>query len=238
MSLRLGRRRILAAQAISIARIAPRVAVRWLNFGEAHTVKRIALAVVLVVSVSAPAWAGFDEGLAAYDGGDYETALREWKPLAEQGDAQTQTRVGSMYATGDGVPKDYPEAARWYQKAAEQGNAEAQVALGNMHYTCGREIISLCASTTPVYPDYTEAVKWYRKAAEQSNAIAQLYLGRMYVAGQGVPQDYVLAHKWLNLAAAQKSTVTKERDLVAAKMTPGQIAEAQRLAREWKPKKE
>ncbi len=107
-----------------------------------------------------------------------------------------------------------------------------------MHYRCGREIISLCASATPAYPDYTEAVKWYRKAAEQSDAIAQLFLGRMYVAGQGVPQDYVLAHKWLNLAAAQRSNFTKERDLVAAKMTPAQIAEAQKRAREWKPKKE
>ncbi len=199
---------------------------------------RIALAVALLVSLAAPARAGFDEGLAAYERGDYETTLREWKPLAEQGDAQAQTRLVSKYATGDGVPKDYPEAARWYQKAAEQGNAEAQVALGNIHYRCGREIISLCASAIPAYPDYTEAVKWYRKAAEQSDAIAQLYLGRMYVAGQGVPQDYVLAHKWLNLAAAQKSTVTKERDLVAADMTREQIAEAQRLVREWKPKKE
>ncbi len=200
--------------------------------------KRIAVAVALLMSVATPAWAGFDEGMAAYERGDFETALREWEPLAEQGDAQAQTRLGSMYATGDGVPNDYPVAARWYQKAAEQGNAEAQVALGNMHYRCGREIISLCASATPAYPDYTEAVKWYRKAAEQSDAIAQLFLGRMYVAGQGVPQDYVLAHKWLNLAAAQRSNFTKERDLVSADMTPAQLAEAQRLAREWKPKKE
>ena len=108
--------------------------------------KRMALAMALLVSVAAPAWAGFDEGLAAYERGDYESALREWEPLADQGGAQAQTRLGSMYATGDGVPMDYPKAARWYQNAAEQGNAEAQVALGNMHYRCGREIISLCAS--------------------------------------------------------------------------------------------
>ncbi len=76
--------------------------------------KRIALAMALLVSLTAPAWAGFDEGLAAYERGDFETALREWEPLAEQGDAQAQTRLGSMYATGDGVPNDYPVAARWY----------------------------------------------------------------------------------------------------------------------------
>ena len=206
--------------------------------------KRIALAVVLFVSMAAPSWAGVDECKAAYDVAfqsadfDFETALRECKPLAEQGNAVAQTRLGWMYRAGKSVSKDWVEAERWYRKAAEQGSAEAQIALGNMHYRCGGEIISLCASAAPVYPDYTEAVKWYRKAAEQSDAIAQLYLGRMYLAGQGVPQDYVLAYKWLNLVAAQKSTFSKERDLIAAEMTREQIAEAQRLAREWKPKKE
>ena len=71
----------------------------------------------------------------------------------------------------------------------------------------------------------------------ERNAIAQLALGRLYVSGQGVPQDYVLAHKWLNLAAAQGGTqrdiAVKGRDLVDSEMTPEQIAEAQRLAREW-----
>ncbi len=88
-------------------------------------------------------------------------------------------------------------------------------------------------------PDYTEAAKWYRLAAEQSNAEGQRGLGSMYVAGQDVPQDYVLAHKWINLANARggmsvDTTVTAElRDHVASKVTPEQIAEAQRLAREW-----
>ena len=68
-------------------------------------------------------------------------------------------------------------------------------------------------------------------------ARAQALLGSMYVQGQGVPQDYVLAHKWVNLAAAQGGETgdiaVKTRDLVANEMTPEQIAEAQRLAREW-----
>jgi hypothetical protein len=206
--------------------------------------KRIALAVALLVSLAAPAWAGSDECRDAFQAAmesadyDFETSLRECKPLAEAGEADAQTRLAWMYRAGKSVSKDWVEAERWYRKAAEQGSAEAQVALGNMHYRCGREIGSLCASATPVYPDYAEAVKWYRKAAEQGDSWGQIYLGRMYVAGQGVPQDYVLAHKWANLATAQKSFVTRERDLVAAKMTPEQIAEAQRLAREWKPKKE
>jgi uncharacterized protein len=80
-------------------------------------------------------------------------------------------------------------------------------------------------------------VKWFRKAADQGNALAQLSLGGMYANGRGVPQDYILAHMWYNLTAAQgDQDAIKNRDLIAGNMTPAQIAEAQRLAREWKPK--
>ncbi len=78
----------------------------------------------------------------------------------------------------------------------------------------------------------------------QGYAFAQFALGSMYEKGQGVPQDYVQAHTWYNLAASRsppgtdRDNAVKNRDIVAAKMTPAQIAEAQRLAREWKPKKE
>ncbi len=81
----------------------------------------------------------------------------------------------------------------------------------------------------------------YAKAAEQGHPNAQFILGLMYERGIDVPQDYVEAHKWINLAAAQEfirqEGAVKAREMVARKMTPAQIAEAQRLAREWKPKK-
>jgi TPR repeat protein len=83
------------------------------------------------------------------------------------------------------------------------------------------------------------AVSWYRKAAEQGEASGQYNLGIMYRTGRGVPQDYVQAHMWFNLAASHTYPVddaVADRDLVAARMTPLQIAEAQRLAREWKSK--
>ena len=86
--------------------------------------------------------------------------------------------------------------------------------------------------------NYVEAMRWYTKAAEQGEAIAQNNLGVMYSDGQGVPQDYVRAHMWINLAAAARSVpelgdkAVHGRDAVATKMTPAQIAEAQRLARE------
>jgi TPR repeat protein len=92
--------------------------------------------------------------------------------------------------------------------------------------------------------DYAEAVKWYRKAADQGLPPAQSNLAGMYYFGRGVPQDYVRAHLWFNLAAAgytasetdRRDFAVKSRDELAKKMTSEQIAEAQKLAREWKPK--
>ena len=84
--------------------------------------------------------------------------------------------------------------------------------------------------------DSVEAVKWYRLAAGQSHTWAQFNLGASYYNGLVVPQDFVLAYMWFNLAAAQgDENAGKTRDQVASRMTPEQIAEAQRLAREWKP---
>jgi len=89
--------------------------------------------------------------------------------------------------------------------------------------------------------DYVTSAAWLRRAADQGDPRTQFNLGIMYAAGQGVPQDYVQAHKWLNLTASGEKTpekATENRNIVAAKMTPAQIAEAQKLAREWKPKPE
>jgi TPR repeat protein len=110
--------------------------------------------VLSIIYLVAPAWADFQAGMEADDSGDYATALREWRPLAEQGDST-----------------------------------------------------------------------------------AQAALGLLYEKGRGVPQDYVRAHMWYNLAAANGDKAGAEfRDDLARKMTPAQIAEAQKLAREWKPK--
>ena len=192
-----------------------------------------------VVVLLALLWTGlahagpFEDGAAALGKGDYATALRVWKPLAEQGHAEAQAILGLMYGKGWGVPQDDAEAVKWYRRAAEQGLVQAQSALGD-NYREGQGVSQ----------DYAEAVKWYRRAAEQGHAKAQVNLGVMYHHGQGVPQDYVQAHKWFNLAASRypanekenRDSAVKGRDLVAAKMTAAQIAEAQRQAREWRPK--
>jgi uncharacterized protein len=97
-----------------------------------------------------------------------------------------------------------------------------------------------------VSQDYAEAMKWFRKAADQGDAVGQYYIGLMYYNGKTVPQDYVLAYMRLNLASTRASARGKEkrdkakenRENLTSKLTSAQIAEAQRLAREWKPKKE
>ena len=159
----------------------------------------------------------------AFRSGDYATALREWRPLAEHGHVKAQHNLGSMYYDGQGVPKNNAEAVRWIRKAAEQGLAKAQSNLGLMY---GRG--------HGVPRDYANAVKWYRKAANQGRATAQSNLGYMYARGQGVPQDYVRAHMWFSLAATQglKRAVGLRNDF-AKKLTPAQLTEAQQLARVW-----
>ena len=151
-----------------------------------------ALCAGITLGLTALAWAGWDEGSAAYERGDYATAIREWRPLAEQGHALAQFNLGTMYAEGKGVPQDYAEAMKWYRKAAEQGNAAAQNNLGFM-YRNGKDVAQ----------DYAEAVKWYRKAAEQGMAEAQNNLGFMYIIGRGVPQDDAEALQWWSKAAEQ-----------------------------------
>ncbi len=84
--------------------------------------------------------------------------------------------------------------------------------------------------------DYAEAVKWFHLAADQGDTSARSFLGYMYENGQGLPQNYVQAYMWYDLAiAAGDNDAIEYRDVVSAKMTPEQIAEAQKLAREWKP---
>jgi len=152
-----------------------------------------------------------------------ESLLEDILSCAEQGDADAQYFLGFMYANGDGVPEDDTEAVRWYRLAAEQGRAAAQYEVGYMY-----------ANGDGVPEDDTEAAHWYRLAAEQGNGMAQIQLGLMYEDGKGVPEDSVLAYMWYNLAAAQATFGGAEgKDRLEQQMTREQIAEAQRLSREW-----
>jgi len=142
-------------------------------------------------------------------------------PLAWADDAQDFQRAEQAYEASY-----YEIAFPIYERLAEQGNAGAQYNLGQL-YRKGQG----------VRQDNKEAIKWYRKATDQGHARAQYNLGVTYANGQGAPQDYVQAHMWFNLAASSGAKMAaKNRDIVAEKMTPEQIAEAQRLAQEWMEK--
>jgi hypothetical protein len=183
-------------------------------------------------TLGASAMAGpLEDGLAAYNRGDYTAALGAWLPLAERGNSDAQFNLGVMYRAGRGVRRDYPEAAKWYRKAAESGHAMAQFRLGDMY----RQGLGLLQ-------DHDEAFAWYHKAAEQGHAFAQYNLGLLYQRGQGTAQDFVQAYKWFDLATARsepghtRASAARERDRLSARMTAEQVAEAQRLAQEWKLK--
>jgi len=125
----------------------------------------LALAIAQPRSVSA----GMEEGSAAYKQGHYAAALRELRPLAEQGNAKAQTYLENMYTKGRGVPQSDTEALKWYGKSAEQGEADAQFHLGII-YNIGQGVPRNIAL----------ALRWYRKAAEQGHAVAQSGLAIMY----------------------------------------------------------
>ena len=143
--------------------------------------------VPLMLHVSAPwCWAGFDEGANAYARGDYPTAMREWLPLAQQGDTYAQYGLGLMYYKGHGVPQDYGQAAQWFRRVADHGHAEAQAALGLM-YALGRGVpqdvvqaylwLTLAAARLPPGTEHDDAVR-ARDTVAQGMTPAQLAQGQ------------------------------------------------------------
>ena len=194
-------------------------------FGYIFSMRTLIIIPVLLFSLllGVPSYsADFNKGLTAAQSGDFATALKEWKPLAEEGNAVAQNNLGLMYHNGWGVPQDYKEAVYWYRLAVEQGYAIAQYNLGLM-YEKGKGVPQ----------DDKEAVRLYRLAAEQGYADAQGNLGVMYVFGKGVTKDFVYAHMWGNIALMNgNERGASVRGHVAEKMTSSQIEEAQRLARE------
>jgi hypothetical protein len=180
----------------------------------------VALAAIMSVLSFAPLTAGqLEDAVAAYVRGDSETAVRLLRPLAEQGDVEAQYHLGVVtYIRGDNET-----AVRLLRPLAERGHAGAQYHLGTRYFT-----------GAGVPQDYAEALKWFRLSADQGNPDGQGALGSMYYMGKGVPQDYVLAHMWFNLSAARGGSAER-RDSILHQMTREQIAEAQKLAREWRP---
>ncbi len=117
---------------------------------------------------------------------------------------------------------DYDTALFLWRPMAEIGDAAALYSLGTMY-----------AEGKGVARDDAEAVKFFQKAARRGHAKAQVVLGNMYYHGGSVAQDGVQALMWYNIASAGDYEVTQKRDGIAAKMSPDQVGEAQKLTREW-----
>lgn len=177
---------------------------------------------------------------------DYKKAQQWYIRAATQNYSRAQNNLGTLYSKALGVPQDYSQAAKWYKLAARNGLAIAMTNLGVLY-----------ENGFGVRLDEEEAKKWYRKAgnlnnltshfgqnreysntissiektANSGNPAAQYELGRLYIEGRTVPQDFVMAYKWINLAASQNwSDSRKLRDQLIKKMTPSQINEAQSLS--------
>ncbi|MBH1971825.1 sel1 repeat family protein [Moraxellaceae bacterium AER2_44_116] len=167
-----------------------------------------------------PVLADFDEGIVAYQKGDYVSALREFNSSARLGNVAAQYNLGFMYAKGRGVEKNYSEAFFWFLRAAKNGDSESQYHLAGMY-----------ENGLGVAQDYYQAAKWYRKAAEQGEAHAQLTLGGLYGIGLGAPQSYKQAYAWFNLAAIQGNESAEQgREVAIDAIPPQQIADAQALS--------
>ena len=143
---------------------------------------------LLLVFPNSPVADSFEDGVQAYEAGDYKKALEIFTPLAEQGDASAQHNLGVIYEMR---LRDYAEANKWYLKSFKQQSASMQY-IGEM-YVLGQK--------GPQGPQ--GHMKSIIRAAERGSAIAQNFLGLYYEKGLGVPQDYAKAIKWYRKAAEQ-----------------------------------
>lgn len=182
------------------------------------SVARLLVIVMLALPLLPPAAiAQIDAARAAFEKEDYAGAYRLFRPIAEQGGAEAQYRIGLMHKFGWGTERDHAVAAKWLRLAAEQSHPQAQAELG-VYYKDGRGVAR----------DLTQAAGWFRKAAEQGVGIAQLNLGRAYKDGQGVAKDPIEAYVWFTLASRNGyMDGLSHRATVAESMDSNQIADAE-----------
>lgn len=148
---------------------------------------------------------------------------------ANGGDAAAQVQVGECYADGKGVPRDTRQAADWYSKAASQKDVEGELHLAELYRD----------GDGKKFPrDMEQAAAWYRKAADQGDAAAQGTMGMLYMLGQGVPQSYMEAYFWLDLAASVKSPLQAQylanRQNVGEHITADDLSGIQDREAQWK----
>ena len=167
--------------------------------------------------------ADLKKGIEAYSVGDYDAAIAEWQPLAEQGNADGQFWLGTLYANGMGVPQSDEVALKWLQMAADQDHGEAQYNIGLMY-----------ANGWGVPMDIEKSLEWYQLAADNGFAEAQFSIADMYDGGWGREKDLVVAYMWLSLAAAQDHNEAQHHlKEVKESMSPDELALAERKKTTW-----
>ncbi len=191
--------------------------------------RRLCLVLFLCLGLGACDSGTVEEGVAAFEARDFETARKILRPHAEKGDAESQYRLATMITYGRGTKKNPEKGFPWYLKAAEQGHMGAQSALGHAYYY-GQEglprdpkaglawylkaaeqgdhrsqvrVAEILHAGEYVAKDMAEAVRWYRRAAEQGNRVAQYILGEVYGSGDGIAKDETEAARWYRLGAEQ-----------------------------------
>lgn len=168
------------------------------------------------------AHADFQAGINAILLRDFETALINFKPLADKGNAAAQVNLGNLYMKGLGVEQNYHLAQHWYLKAANQGERMAQTKLGILYfYGLG------------IPKDTAEAARWFQNAADSGEISAQSILGSLYASGDGVPKNPALAFYWYTMAEEQgDKEAAKGRKSLEEELSPGDRDEALRLMSE------
>jgi TPR repeat protein len=216
------------------------------------------LATVLAFISAASADGTYQEGNNARLSGDYATALRIWRPLAEQGQKDAENGMGVLYHYGEGVPRDYDQAVKWYRLAMQHGSIKAEYNLGlayshgdgvAMDQSAALRYFTLAANDglpqaqteladeygAQAPPDFLKASKYYREAAIQGYAPAEERLGILYAYGDGVLEDHITAYAWLTLAydnafPEDKPEIDAQLYTLLQRTPGGQVAEGRRLA--------
>lgn len=221
----------------------------------------IAASTVAGLAPAAPVSAGpLEDGIAAFQRGDFSTARSNFEPLAVNGDAVAQYYLGDLivrYAT----PQNKPQGVVWLQQSARAGVPDAMNELARIlsegkivaaDQAKANELFMQAASLghLPAYnnlglrsaqgigraPDPLDASEWFRLAADQGFAESQFNLAVLYANGDGVKRDLVEAFKWLTLAMKQGHLLaTRQRPVVAQQMTAAEIQEGEKRAAQWRP---
>lgn len=184
------------------------------------TVIRISLlsAFLVLATDCGAVQAGFDVGKQAYNKGDYAAALKEFAPLAKNGDPKAQHYLGQMYRHGRGVETDFVRGANWFHRAAKQGYAHAQYDLGLLFKT-----------VAVTEGDYAKAVKWLLAASRQGHLEAQFSLGEMFRDGDGVEVDNVKALVLFIAAGKKMKSARGARNQLIKRMSKKDISRARNV---------